>query len=57
MIWFATELAHMEVLNLRKFVRQENKLQEEKDSAIDLPLFPDRSLGCVTLWGRRVFPE
>lgn len=56
MIWFAAELAHMEVLNLRKFVRQENKLQEEKDSAIDLPLFPDRSLGCVTLWGRHVFP-
>lgn len=57
MIWLAAELAHVEVLNLRNLLSQENKLQEETVEDLQLILFPDLLLGCVMLWGRCVFPE
>lgn len=57
MIWLAAELAHVEVLNLRNLLRQENKLQEETVEDLQLILFPDLLLGCVMLCGRCVFPE
>lgn len=49
MICLAAELAHVEVLNLRNLLRQENKLQEETVEDLQLILFPDLLLGCVTL--------
>lgn len=49
MIWFAAELAHVEVLNLRNLLSQENKLQEETVEDLQLILFPDLLLGCVML--------
>ena len=49
MIGLAAELAHVEVLNLRNLLSQENKLQEETVEDLQLILFPDLLLGCVML--------